>query len=127
LNRLSVAALVFSTATLLPSRAEACGCLAPPDPVALDTNNFAVNQQAEQIIFEVGEETVSAHVQIRYAGDPEQFAWIVAVPNVPELASPTMRSANARTPSGTGPTAQRSTACSRASSSPTDSPTSTPS
>ncbi len=82
---LSVAALVFSTATLMPSRAEACGCLSPPDPVALDTNNFAVNQQAEQIIFEVGEETVSAHVQIRYAGDPEQFAWIVPVPNVPEL------------------------------------------
>lgn len=82
---LGVAALVFSTAALLPTRAEACGCLSPPDPVALDTNNFAVNQQAEQIIFEVGEETVSAHVQIRYAGDPEQFAWIVPVPNVPEL------------------------------------------
>lgn len=82
---LSAAALVFSTAALMPSRAEACGCLSPPDPVALDTNNFAVNQQAEQIIFEVGEETVSAHVQIRYAGDPEQFAWIVPVPNVPEL------------------------------------------
>ncbi|MEM6296454.1 MAG: DUF2330 domain-containing protein [Myxococcota bacterium] len=82
---LSAAALVFTTATLTPNRADACGCLSPPDPVALDTDNFAVNQQAEQIIFEVGEETVSAHVQIRYAGDPEQFAWIVPVPNVPEL------------------------------------------
>ena len=81
---LSTAALALA-ATLTPNRAEACGCLSPPDPVALDTNNFAVNQQAEQIIFEVGEETVSAHVQIRYAGDPEQFAWIVPVPNVPDL------------------------------------------
>ncbi len=82
---LSAAALVFTTTALAPSRADACGCLSPPDPVALDTDNFAVNQQAEQIIFEVGEETVSAHVQIRYAGDPEQFAWIVPVPNVPDL------------------------------------------
>lgn len=81
---LSMAALALATA-LTPNRAEACGCLSPPDPVALDTDNFAVNQQAEQIIFEVGEETVSAHVQIRYAGDPEQFAWIVPVPNVPDL------------------------------------------
>lgn len=84
-SALCVAALAFSTAALTPTRAEACGCLSPPDPVALDTNNFAVNQQAEQIIFEVGEDTVSAHVQIRYAGDPEQFAWIVPVPNVPDL------------------------------------------
>ncbi|MBV1858437.1 MAG: DUF2330 domain-containing protein [Nannocystaceae bacterium] len=84
-SALSLAALVFTTTTLVPTRAEACGCLSPPDPVTLDTDNFAVNQQAEQIIFEVGEETVSAHVQIRYAGDPEQFAWIVPVPNVPQL------------------------------------------
>ena len=69
-----------------PSRAEACGCLSPPDPVVLGDDDFAVNQQAEQIIFEVDEGTITAHVLIRYAGDPSQFAWIVPVPSVPELA-----------------------------------------
>ena len=52
-------------------------------PGAVD---FAVNQQSEQIIFEVEPDGhVVAHVLIRYAGDPEQFAWIVPVPSLPEL------------------------------------------
>jgi hypothetical protein len=65
--------------------AYACGCLSPPipRPGAVD---FAVNQQAEQIIFEVEPDGhIVAHVLIRYAGDPEKFAWIVPVPSVPEL------------------------------------------
>jgi MYXO-CTERM domain-containing protein len=78
----AAAAVVIAAA---PSRAEACGCLSPPDPVALGEDDFAVNQQAEQIIFEVDEGTITAHVLIRYAGDPSQFAWIVPVPSVPEL------------------------------------------
>ena len=61
----------------------ACGCLSPPLP--LPDSDFAVNQQAEQIIFEVEDGTVTAHVLIRYAGDPEQFGWLVPVPAVPEL------------------------------------------
>ncbi len=68
-----------------PQNAEACGCLSPPAP-ALDDEEFAVNQQAEQIIFEVEEGFVTAHVMIRYAGHPEQFAWLVPVPAVPELS-----------------------------------------
>ena len=66
-----------------PRPADACGCLSPP---AVVEGEFAVNQQAEQIIFEVGESTVTAHVLIRYQGDPAQFAWIVPVPNQPQLA-----------------------------------------
>ncbi len=67
--------------------AEACGCLSPP---AVDQGEFAVNQQSEQIIFEVEDGYVTAHVLIRYAGAPEQFAWIVPAPEVPEFAlSPT--------------------------------------
>ncbi len=69
-----------------PNVADACGCLSPPDPVTLSSDDFAVNQQSEQILFEVGQDTVTAHVLIRYAGDPETFAWIVPVPNAPELA-----------------------------------------
>jgi uncharacterized protein (TIGR03382 family) len=61
--------------------ADACGCLSPP---AVTEGQFAVNQQAEQIIFEVEPGWVTAHVLIKYAGDPSQFAWIVPVPEAPE-------------------------------------------
>jgi hypothetical protein len=65
--------------------ASACGCFAPPIPSPEVQGNFAVNQRAEQIIFEVSPGMVSAHVRILYEGDPEQFAWLLPVPNVPEL------------------------------------------
>jgi hypothetical protein len=62
--------------------ARACGCLSPP---VVTEGEYAVNQQSEQIIFEVEPGWVTAHVLIKYAGDPAQFAWIVPVPEVPEL------------------------------------------
>ena len=64
--------------------ADACGCTSPPVPEVNETN-FAVNQQSEQIIFEVEPGFVTAHVLIRYAGDPAKFAWLVPVPANPEL------------------------------------------
>ena len=66
-----------------PRVSEACGCLSPP---AITTGEFAVNQQSEQIIFEVEPGWVTAHVLIKYAGDPASFAWIIPVPEVPTLA-----------------------------------------
>ena len=82
-----VAGLALSTAAALlvadTPIAEACGCLSPP---AVTEGDYAVNQSSEQIIFEVEPGWVTAHVLIRYAGDPAQFAWIVPVPEVPELA-----------------------------------------
>lgn len=68
----------------MPHEAEACGCTSPPVPSVSDTT-YAVNQQSEQIIFEVEEGYVTARVLIRYSGDPAQFAWIVPVPSLPEL------------------------------------------
>lgn len=65
-------------------RAVACGCLSPPVPIGDD--EYAVNQQAEQIIFEVDPPWITAHVKIDYAGDPASFAWLVPVPEAPELA-----------------------------------------
>lgn len=78
-----LAATLFS-ATMLADmrRAEACGCLSPP---AVTAGDYAVNQRAEQIIFEVEPGWVTAHVLIKYAGAPESFAWIVPVPEIPEL------------------------------------------
>jgi MYXO-CTERM domain-containing protein len=63
--------------------AHACGCLSPP---AVAEGEYAVNQRAEQIIFEVEPGWVTAHVLIKYAGDPAKFAWIIPVPEAPELA-----------------------------------------
>ena len=80
---LGLAATLMS-ATMLADirRAEACGCLSPP---AVTVGDYAVNQRAEQIIFEVEPGWVTAHVLIKYAGAPESFAWIVPVPDIPEL------------------------------------------
>ena len=81
-----VGVAVLCAAVVLVSearRAEACGCLSPPEPVG--DEEFAVSQQAEQIIFEYEDGVVTAHVLIQYAGAPESFAWIVPVPAVPEL------------------------------------------
>jgi hypothetical protein len=63
-------------------RAEACGCLSPP---AVTAGEFAVSQSSEQIIFETSPGWVTAHVLIRYAGNPSQFAWLVPVPEVPDI------------------------------------------
>ena len=77
-------ALVIAVVALVtePRVADACGCLSPP---AVAVGDYAVNQRAEQIIFEVEPGWVTAHVLIKYAGTPESFAWIVPVPEVPEL------------------------------------------
>src|SRR5215213_9736795 len=76
---------VISLAVLLVDTpaADACGCLSPP---AVTEGEYAVNQRAEQIIFEVEPGWVTAHVLIKFAGDPAKFAWIIPVPEVPELA-----------------------------------------
>lgn len=77
-------ALVLSIVMLRPTPVEACGCFTPPEPTP-DELDYAVNQESEMIIFEVGETTVSAHVLIRYQGKASTFAWIVPVPNAPQL------------------------------------------
>lgn len=78
------AALSVSVTLLRPDSVEACGCFSPPEPTP-DELDYAVNQESEMIIFEVGETTVSAHVLIRYQGKASTFAWIVPVPNAPGL------------------------------------------
>src|SRR5262245_36512331 len=71
--------------------ADACGCVSPEmpppvPPVPTKAPDYGVNQRAEQIIFEVEAPWVTAHVLIKYAGEPSSFAWIVPVPEAPELA-----------------------------------------
>lgn len=65
--------------------AEACGgtfCDRPP-PAA---EPMPVDQSGENVLFVVAKGFVEAHVQIQYEGDPERFAWLVPVPEVPEVS-----------------------------------------
>ena len=47
---------------------------------------FPMNQVAENILFIQGEGTVTTHVQLLYSGTASDFAWILPLPAVPELA-----------------------------------------
>jgi hypothetical protein len=46
-----------------------------------------VDQTAERILFEVGDGSVSMTTQIAFAGDAEDFAWILPLAAVPDVAS----------------------------------------
>ena len=46
---------------------------------------FPMNQVGERILFVADGETVTTHVQIQYSGSAEDFAWILPVPDLPEL------------------------------------------
>ncbi len=69
--------------------ADACGgffCDVPPAP---DPNNpdltLPVYQTGELVLFVAGEDEVEAHIQIQYAGEADQFAWVVPVQAPPEI------------------------------------------
>lgn len=46
-----------------------------------------IDQAGEQIIFRQDGDTVTAVVLIQYAGDAEDFSWVVPVPGIPELST----------------------------------------
>jgi MYXO-CTERM domain-containing protein len=60
--------------------AHACGCFAPPDPTT------PIVQAGERILFAMQDGVVTAHIQIQYDGNAEEFAWLVPMPAVPTLA-----------------------------------------
>lgn len=74
-------ASLASAATLLvlsPSRADACGCFAPPDP------SVPIVQAGERIVFSHEDGVVTAHIQIQYAGEATEFGWLLPLPSVPK-------------------------------------------
>jgi len=80
------AATVVAAWVCMAGVAAACGCFNPPiPPPGVTADQFAVAQQAEQIIFEVEDGFITAHVLIRYEGKPDSFAWLLPVPSEPEL------------------------------------------
>ncbi len=46
-----------------------------------------VDQTAERILFEIGDGSVTMTTQISFAGDAEDFAWILPLPEVPDVES----------------------------------------
>lgn len=70
------AALVVAAVAARP--AHACG--------GFFCSQAPMDQAGEQIVFSVSANHVQAHVQIQYAGDADQFAWVVPVHAVPTLS-----------------------------------------
>lgn len=87
-RRVSTAVAVGLVTVMVAATGWACGCFSPPEPLLELDELTAVNQQSEQIIFEVDKSAgeITAHVMITYNGEPEQFAWLVPAPAVPELS-----------------------------------------
>lgn len=72
-------------AGLLPARrADACGgffCSQTPVTQAGEHLLFAVDRDSE------GNAMVTAHIQVQYTGNAADFAWVLPLPNVPELST----------------------------------------
>ncbi len=67
----------------MPSEAEACGGTFCDGGLP---GNMPVQQTGETILFALDNGFVEAHVQIEYeGGDADQFAWLVPVPELPEI------------------------------------------
>ncbi len=81
MTRLTLLLSVGLAGLLAPATALACGgffCNA--------ANLQPVEQNAERILFEInGDGTITTVVEISYSGEPDDFSWVVPVPEVPEL------------------------------------------
>ena len=81
--RLSLPCALAAAVALAPAESEACG------GTFCDGNlpgSMPVNQTGETILFAIDSGFVEAHVQIQYdGGDADQFAWLVPVPEIPEI------------------------------------------
>ena len=82
--RAALSALAFASAASvgalsLAPVAHACGCFAPPDP------SVPVVQAGERILFAMANGVVTAHIQIQYAGNAQEFGWILPLPSIPTL------------------------------------------
>ena len=76
------AVAAFAALLLAPTAALACGGF-----FCSSVNLVPVQQNAERILFEVHDNgTVTAVVEISYAGDPDDFSWVVPVTDTPDLA-----------------------------------------
>ena len=66
-------------------QAAACGGLFCDSPSRAMPMVMPVDQKGENILFVLDGQSVEAHVQIQYKGEPSRFAWIVPMPAVPTV------------------------------------------
>lgn len=74
-----LAALAALTLVTQAPHADACG--------GFFCGRLPVDQTAERILFEVGEDSVTMTTQITFNGDARDFAWILPLPEVPDADS----------------------------------------
>jgi hypothetical protein len=79
MNRKILAAVVVAGGLGAARVAEACGCFAPPAPTV------DIIQAGERILFAYEDGKITAHIQIQYQGDAEDFGWLLPLPSVPTL------------------------------------------
>ncbi len=75
-----------------PLLALCCVLLTPLSSLAcggLFYSQARLDQQAERIIFAVGHGSLTLYEQINYQGPANDFAWVLPVPSVPEVATTT--------------------------------------
>ncbi|MEM7676845.1 MAG: DUF2330 domain-containing protein, partial [Myxococcota bacterium] len=65
--------------TTYSNSAHACGCFAPPDP------SVPVVQAGERILFSHEDGKITAHIQIQYQGEANEFGWLLPLPSRPQL------------------------------------------
>lgn len=76
---LAAAGLLAGVVFMTPSRADACGCFAPPDP------SVPVVQAGERIVFAHEDGKIIAHIQVQYQGSATEFGWLLPLPSEPEM------------------------------------------
>jgi hypothetical protein len=82
--RSAIVALGLSL-SLLPGRLWACGgCFSPPPPPGQTAQQLVV-QNAERVFFSVQGKDVLAWIEVRYSGEAKNFAWVLPLPQVPEV------------------------------------------
>jgi hypothetical protein len=75
---------VTAAASVWVKSASACGGLFCS---VATTVGIPIDQNAERVVFEIGEESVTTHVQLQVVGDASDFAWIVPLPAVPTFGT----------------------------------------
>ena len=72
-----IGAVVSAALLAWPSAAQACG--------GFFCNNVPIDQSGEEIIFDIQNGKVEAHVSISYQGEAKDFSWVIPVHGVPTL------------------------------------------
>jgi len=77
LRRFSASLIATAALAAVPRPAAACG--------GFFCSQVPVLQTAERVVFEIDGDVITAYIQLQYIGADPNFAWVVPVPEVPEV------------------------------------------